>query len=69
MPINRKEFIAGQAVFYRNGYRRLATLGVVLSIIMILLIAIILYQYFNRPPIKYFATTSDGRLIEIFPAS
>lgn len=67
MPIDRQTFIAEQSQFYRDGYRRLFVLVFLLLIVGFGLLGIIIYQHINRPIPKYFATTSDGRLIEIKP--
>lgn len=67
MPMDRVAVIEEQAHFYRNNFRRLLTVCLVLVIINIGLTSLILYQHYTRHPINYFAATSDGRLIEIKP--
>jgi intracellular multiplication protein IcmL len=53
--------------FYRDGYRNtmLALLGSIL--VNILLIVIVGFQYYLKPAPVYFATQTDGTLIEIQP--
>jgi hypothetical protein len=67
MPIDRVQLIEEQPHFFRNNFRRLLTVCLILVIVNIGLISLILYQYFTRHPVNYFAVTSDGRLIEITP--
>jgi intracellular multiplication protein IcmL len=55
--------------FYRDNYRRLVIALVMLLAIIILLLGIIAYQITNRPEPKYFATTVDGRIMQLFPLS
>lgn len=68
MPIDRQTAIAESMLFYRNGFRRLLTFIFALMIVVFGLIGLIFYQHHNRPVVKYFVTTSDGRLIEIAPS-
>lgn len=67
--MDTKDYIEEHALFYRDSYRRLFTWAFVLLIIIFALIAITFYQYKTRPVVKYFATTSNGQLIEIHPIS
>lgn len=67
MPIDRADLVAERSQFYRNNFRRLVNVSLVLALLIFLLLAVIFYQYFTRAPAKYFVTTSDGRLIEINP--
>lgn len=68
MPVNRQALITTQSLFYRNGFRRLLTFSFVMMILILALLGLIFYQHYNRPVVKYFVTTSDGRLIEITPS-
>lgn len=68
MSIDRVDSIDEHPNFFRNNYRRLFTVSFVLISIIFLLIALVFYQHYTRPIIKYFVTTSDGRLIEIYPS-
>jgi hypothetical protein len=67
MPIDRVQYISERSHFYRDGFRLLVLSALVLVGIAFLLMAIIFYQYFTRPTVHYFVTTSDGRLVEIYP--
>ena len=64
MP-NIKAAIEADTQFYRKNYRRLLKVTFILLVIGYLFDAGALYQHLLRPVPKYFATTSDGRLIEI----
>jgi len=55
--------------FYRDNYRRLVLSLTILLLIITFLIGTIFYQIYNRPEPKYFATTSDGRIMQLFPLS
>lgn len=66
---NRLEAIIQQPWFSRVNFNRLITLSYLLSFIIFLLLGTIYYQYFTRPAPHYFATTSDGRLIELTPVN
>ncbi len=65
--MHREDYIATHSLFYRNNYRRLFTIAFVLITLIIMLLALNFYQYKSRPAIKFFATTSNGQLIEINP--
>jgi intracellular multiplication protein IcmL len=55
--------------FYRDNYRRLVSALLILLVIVIMLIGTIFYQIMNRPEPRYFATTVDGRIMQLFPLS
>ncbi len=55
--------------FYRDNYRRLVSALLVLLVIIVMLIGTIFYQIINRPEPRYFATTVDGRIMQLFPLS
>lgn len=55
--------------FYRDNYRRLVLSLMFLLFIIIFLAGIVFYQIYNRPEPKYFATTTDGRIMQLFPLS
>ena len=67
MPLNRQAQIDSRPLFYRDGFRRLLTFAFGLIIIIFGFMALIFYQHHTKPAVKYFVTTSDGRLIEIEP--
>ena len=53
--------------FYRNNYRLFIWSAIVLLIISFVILGTIFYNKFTQPTPSYFATTSDGRLIEVTP--
>ncbi len=56
--------------FYRDGYRALLKLVILLSLIIaILVVAILGVVNSRKPENRYFATTEDGRLIPMVPLS
>ncbi|MDR1057203.1 MAG: type IVB secretion system apparatus protein IcmL/DotI [Coxiellaceae bacterium] len=55
--------------FYRDNYRRLVGVLLVLLVIIVVLVGTILYQLVNRPEPRYFATTVDGRIMPLYPLS
>lgn len=67
MSDKREQYIEDHSSFYMLGYRKLINALFVLLAIIFLLLAFIIYQHFTRPVQKFFATTIDGRLIEITP--
>jgi hypothetical protein len=69
MPQDRLEIINQQGPFYRNHFRQLLKVAYILVVICFGLALYIFYQYITTPTPSYFATTIDGRMIEIFPES
>lgn len=67
MPQDRLEIINQQGQFYKNNFRQLLKVAYALIGLCFCLTLFILYQYITKPPPHYFATTLDGRMIEIFP--
>lgn len=65
--MDTKDYIQTHLLFYRDSYRRLFTVAFLLSFLVFALLGLIFYQYKTRPTVKYFATTSNGQLIEIHP--
>ncbi|MEM7651388.1 MAG: type IVB secretion system apparatus protein IcmL/DotI [Pseudomonadota bacterium] len=54
--------------FYRDGYRSLLRLSLILGIVIIgLLAAMFFVIQTNQPENRYFATTEDGRLVPMVP--
>lgn len=58
-----------RANFYRDNYRRLMIGSLFLVLTMIFLIAWILYERTHKPPVQYYATANDGRLMALIPLS
>lgn len=55
--------------FYRDNYRRIMKLLLILTATLVAMIAIIFYLLAHRPQPKYFATTQSGRVLELIPLS
>lgn len=54
--------------FYRDGFRNMMRLAVLEGIIIIgLILAIIVYMTTAKPNDRYFATTADGRIMQLVP--
>ncbi len=51
--------------FYRDGIRRFLVLAVILLVVNYGLIGVLFYRLISIPDTKFFATTSDGRLLEL----
>lgn len=55
--------------FYRDGYRKALTIIVFLMIANVLSIMAVLQLFAQKPEARFFATSSDGRIIPIQPLS
>lgn len=53
--------------FYRDNYRRVMKLLLIMSIVMVVLILILAYLFTHRPEPRYFATTQSGRILRLIP--
>jgi intracellular multiplication protein IcmL len=53
--------------FYRDNYRRAIAALLLMVLVNLLLVAGVIYQMVNRPHPQYFATTADGKLIQLSP--
>lgn len=60
--------ITNNILFYRNKLRLLNRLGIILLFIVIGFVAYSIYRISSIQEPAYFATTSDGRLINLTPA-
>lgn len=65
MPKEHIYKIAKTLNFYRNSFRTLNRIGILLLFIVVGLLSYTIYQITSVPTPNYFATTSDGRLIEL----
>jgi intracellular multiplication protein IcmL len=55
-------------IFYRDGYRNLVKLAIIQGlVILVLIISLAITIAVSRPQDRFFATTSDGRLIRMIP--
>lgn len=55
--------------FYRDNYRRIVLALLVLLFTVILLVGVVFYQIYNRPNPQYFAVSTDGRIMQLYPLS
>lgn len=55
--------------FYRDSYRRVLVALLFLIIINLVMAGTLYYLLSHRPTPQYFATTSDGKLIRLYPLS
>jgi intracellular multiplication protein IcmL len=55
--------------FYRDNYRRMVLILLIVLIINLSLVGVVFYQLANRPEPRYFATTADGRIMPLYPLS
>lgn len=55
--------------FYRDNYRRVMKLLLMMSVVMIILVITMAYLFTHRPEPKYFATTQSGRVLQLVPLS
>lgn len=53
--------------FYRDNYRKVVTVLLVLALALCALLAVVYYLISHPPKPTYFATTSDGRIIPLVP--
>ena len=63
------EVITLRNQFYRDNFRRIVTLMLLLLLLNAALIGVCFYIYKTRPTPKYFATTADGKIIKLPPLS
>ncbi len=61
------EIVRLRNTFYRDNYRRLVGILLILILINLLLIGSIIYLISSRPAPVYFATSSDGRITPLYP--
>lgn len=55
--------------FYRDNYRRVMKLLLIMSFVMVILVLTMAYLFTHRPEPKYFATTQSGRVLQLVPLS
>ncbi len=53
--------------FYRDNYRRVISALLICFLAILVLAGIIFYMITHQPQPKYFATTPDGRIIQLMP--
>ena len=64
---NSVDIINQKSYFYKTNFRRLLNLCYLLSVLVLAIMGLVLYQHFTRPTPHYFVTTSEGMLFEIVP--
>lgn len=68
MPAGPLVSIVTRNEFYRDGFRNMIRIALLEAIIIIgLIVAIIFYMGTARPQDRYFATTADGRIMQLVP--
>ncbi len=55
--------------FYRDNYRRVMKLLLIMSLVMVVLVLTMAYLFTHRSEPKYFATTQSGRVLQLVPLS
>lgn len=55
--------------FYRDNYRRVMKLLLIMSCALVILVLTMAYLFTHRPEPKYFATTQTGRVLQLVPLS
>lgn len=55
--------------FYRDNYRRMILVVLLLLGIVVALCGVVFYQLTHVPPNQYFATSADGRITKLHPLS
>lgn len=55
--------------FYKDSYRRVLTVLLIMVLLNIALTVLLYYMITNRPKPEYFATTSDGKVIRMYALS
>jgi hypothetical protein len=65
--IKYNDFKGVDGLTLRNKYRRAIFNGIVLALANLIVISMIYSNILQSRHIKTFATTSDGRVLEIFP--
>jgi len=55
--------------FYRDNYRRVLAVLLIMVLVNVCLVAVIIYQLTHPTPSQYFATSAEGRVIPLHPLS
>ncbi len=67
MPVNLQEVLKSDVHFYRNNFRR-AVVGLIIALIILIFLCFALfYKVANIAERKFYATTSDGRIMQLVP--
>ncbi len=65
---NRESFARLKSDLYRDNYHKILNILILESIIILLLMIAIVYFVFFQPLPKYYATTSEGKVIPMAAA-
>jgi len=63
MPTERQLAGLKRNEFYRDNYRRILSILLILSFISVLMVAVVAFLDITRPQPKYYATLSNGRIV------
>lgn len=63
------ELVRLRNTFYRDSYRRVLAVLLIMVLINIIMAAALFYVISHKPEPKYFATTSDGKVIRLYALS
>lgn len=69
MPEDALELVRLRNNFYRDNYRRLVGILLLMIIVNLGLIGTVVYLLTSRPAPQYFATSADGRITPLYPLS
>lgn len=64
---NSVDVIDQRTSFYKTNFRRLLNFCYFVSVMVLAIMGLVMYQHFTRPAPHYFVTTSEGMLFEILP--
>jgi intracellular multiplication protein IcmL len=65
----RHELARLQSDFYRDNYRKMLIALILSILVMLLLISAIIYIVLKQPDTKYYASTTNGQIIQMIPRS
>ena len=61
------ELVKSRKSFYRDNYHGMSTLLIVVLAFLVLCNLLIIYLYIQRPQPDFYATSMDGKLIQLAP--
>lgn len=70
MPVGPLVSVVTRNEYYRDGFRNLMRIAIAQAVIISLMIlAFVVYMHKSAPVDRYFATTADGRIMQLVPLS
>lgn len=66
---NVLEVVRSRNDFYKDSYRRILVVLLIMVLLNVVLTALLYYVITNRPKPEYFATTADGKVIRMYALS